>query len=160
MITEAQREKYNQRRREKYATDLEFRTKVKTRSKLHYHANRQGILVTSSARYSTDVQFAERKRLSAHLRYVSDPSAREANKARSKRVRLARTEDEKVAHRKVARDSAKKQYKKNKDRMLVGPILCRARNRAKKDGIQFTITKADLYVPAKCPILDIELFFG
>jgi hypothetical protein len=40
-------------------------------------------------------------------------------------------------------------------------ILIRsARYRARRDGYEFTITEADIVIPSRCPILDIELVRG
>lgn len=48
----------------------------------------------------------------------------------------------------------KKTYEKNYPEMR---LLVSARSRAKKSGVPFSITKADVVIPARCPLLGIKL---
>ncbi|NJN96362.1 MAG: hypothetical protein HC875_20720 [Anaerolineales bacterium] len=42
----------------------------------------------------------------------------------------------------------------------ISKLLRDARKRAKKKGIPFDLKKEDVEIPKKCPILEIDLFFG
>lgn len=101
--------------------------------------------------------FAEHSR--KHSEYAS------ASRTRA----IARGDGEKYKH------SNRKYYEENKERCLAnsarrriimrttGPdnyikyLIERAKPRAKKRGIEFSITSADLHLPERCPVLDIPL---
>lgn len=43
---------------------------------------------------------------------------------------------------------------------LLHKLVLRAKNRAKKNGWEFTINEADVSIPARCPVLGIKLALG
>lgn len=54
----------------------------------------------------------------------------------------------------------KEYYKKWVEQNRVSRILSAAKDRAKKRGLEFSITKADVVLPEFCPILGIKLEFN
>lgn len=57
------------------------------------------------------------------------------------------------------RELAEKQKKQRRNNPIPN-LLSRARNRAKKKGVLFNLTNADITMPAKCPVLGIEIKIG
>lgn len=49
--------------------------------------------------------------------------------------------------------------KRRRFRDPVGYLLETVKYRAKKNGVEFTITRDDIVIPSHCPIFGIELFF-
>lgn len=79
---------------------------------------------------------------------------REAINAKRRAARAANPEARKAADRKQTRQA--KYLPGNRERLM----LRGARNRAKKKGMEFTITIADVVIPAVCPILGISIDLG
>lgn len=52
------------------------------------------------------------------------------------------------------------QYRRRKQKNPIGVLVNGARGRAKRKGVPFTITAADLQQPTHCPVLGIELDYA
>jgi hypothetical protein len=90
----------------------------------------------------------DRKRLYAESRkrYLASPKGRATTSRRRKRDRV----------RELAAQNAKRWRTRNPERDL----YLQAKSRAKRLGLEFTITVEDIEIPERCPLLDIELSFG
>lgn len=86
----------------------------------------------------------------------------------AKGYKHCKSEEERKQRRKEATDRF---YQKNKEKDVLRRIELRNKNpisymfsrvksRALKQGIEFSISKEDIIIPEKCPILDIILKFG
>lgn len=79
-----------------------------------------------------------------------------AESAESRARRLDRLRRWRVEHR--AEQAAKKRAALEAN--PVGPLLRGARHRAKRAGLPFELTEADVVVPSHCPVLGIPLVVG
>ena len=72
------------------------------------------------------------------------------------------------AHRKAAREWAKRDYDKNRDARVAMRkkwrhehpeyvLLRNAKKRAKEKGLEFTLTAEDIHIPEVCPLLGIPI---
>ena len=62
-----------------------------------------------------------------------------------------------VAERRVYNQE---QVRKYRERNTASYLLTKARRRASKSGLKFKLTKEDIKIPDKCPVLGIPLFLG
>jgi hypothetical protein len=90
--------------------------------------------------------------------------SREANKLAKRKSRLNPDirKNEAVYYENFGRKSAKERAKKRRRNPEQWPssVIGNIKYRAKKQGLDFTITKKDLVVPEFCPVLGIKLEVG
>lgn len=136
MRTREQKDKQNARSRERYETEPEYRQKKIERSQAARDKDKQA--GTRRRRITTPEQ-QQVINQRARDRYASEPEFRQA--------------------------SVEQRYKQVKRKVDLPPganvkaVIRSAKENAKKKGLEFKITVADIYIPDYCPVFGIPLFY-
>lgn len=129
--------------KERYATDAKYREKRKIAARKWYHKNKKQIckLKIEQRHSESNERKVHRKELYKNWSQVNKDTLREKQKA------YAASPEGKAVRKAYEESSA----------YLITTLIRNAKIRAKKKGLEFSLTKKDIVIPDLCPILNIPL---